>query len=107
MASNMKVRKGDSTDIFEIAVEGVSDYTDYRGEVAVLKPSTNEIVIGKYVISPSSGKISVAFSPSQTAGLDVGSYTVVFEIIKEVNGVVEFRRELNWSLEILQSLINN
>jgi hypothetical protein len=103
----MKVKRGDSTDIFEITVEGVTDYADYRGEMSVLKPKTNEAVIAKYVISPVDGKIVAALSPAQTAGLDVGNYNVVFEVIKEETGVVTFRRELNWPLEVLPSLLNN
>jgi hypothetical protein len=107
VANSMKVKRGDSTDIFEVTVEGVTDYTDYRGEVSVLAPKTNEAVIAKYVIAPTDGKITVALSPAQTALLDVGNYNVVLEVIKEATGVVTFRRELNWPLEVLPSLLNN
>ena len=103
----MKVKKGDSTDIFEVTVDGVVDYTDYRGEITVLAPKTNSVVIAKYTIAPASNKITVAFSPAQTQGLAVGDYNVVFEVIKEVGGIIEFRRELSWPLQILPSLLNN
>lgn len=107
MASSMKVKKGDSTDIFEITIDGVTDYTDYRGEVSVLFPKSNAAAIVKYSILPANGKITLALSPSQTGGLAVGDYNVVFEVIKETNGVVEFRRELSWPLQIQPSLLNN
>lgn len=106
MASNMKVKRGDSTDIYNITVEGVSDYTDYRGEVTILD-SDNEVVFPKVVIAPNEGKVSIALTPTQTATLEVGSYNMVCEIIKEEDGIVTFRREMNWPIEILPSLINN
>lgn len=101
MASGMKTKRGDSTDIYEVGVTGVSGC---RADIAVLDPVTLEEVIGKFSIT---GTLAVAFSPAQTALLPEGTYTVVCEIIKEVDSVVTFRRELNWSLEILPSLINN
>ena len=107
MANNMKIKKGDSSDIFEITVEGINDYADYRAEVSVLMPKTNALVIAKYTVAPTTSKFVIAFSPAQTQLLLVGDYNVVVEIIKETAGVVEFRRELNWPLQITPSLLNN
>lgn len=100
----MRCKKGDSSNTFKLTVEGITDYTDYRGELAVLNPSDNSVLIGKLVVSPN---LAVAFAPVQTASLAVGDYTVVFEVIKEVATVVEFRRELTWPLQITESLLNN
>ena len=104
----MSCKQGDSTNIFKITVEGVTDYTNYRGELAVLDPSDNSILIGKTVINPDpEGGFTVAFAPAQTELLDVNYYTVVFDVIKEVSGVIEFRRELSWTLQITESLLSN
>jgi hypothetical protein len=106
--SSMVAKKGDNTEIFSISVGGVSDYTNYRGELAILDPSDGTFVLTKTVIATlPSGGFSIGFSPAQTAALAVGDYNVVFEIIKEVATVVEFRRELSWPLKITPSLINN
>jgi hypothetical protein len=106
--NSMTVKRGGSTDIFEIAVGGVSDYTDYRGTLVILDPATEGAVLYTSSVSPGvSGGFSIAFSPVQTEVLAVGSYTVVFEIIKEVATVIEFRRELSWTLKITPSLINS
>jgi hypothetical protein len=106
--SKMRTKRGDSTDIFKVTVSGIDDYTDYRGEVAVLDSTTGNFIVEKFVISPDvSSGFSVAFAPAQTQLIEVGDYTVVFEVIKEVSGVIEFRRELSWSLQITESLLNN
>lgn len=107
MVNNMRVKKGDSTDIFEITIEGLTDYTDYRGEVTILNPADDTEVFPKIAIAPANNKITVAFSPVHTSTLDVGEYNVVCEVIKETDGVVQFRRELSWPIEVLPSLINN
>jgi hypothetical protein len=106
--NKMRCKKGDSSNTFKLTVEGITDYTDYRGELAVLNPSDNSVLIGKLVVSPNlADGFTVAFAPVQTASLVVGDYTVVFEVIKEVATVVEFRRELTWPLQITESLLNN
>ena len=106
MGSTMTVKQGDSTDVFEITIDGVTDYTDYRTDVQVLVPKTNAVVIAKETITPVDGKMSVAFAPEQTAGLAASSYNVVAEVVKETNGVVIFRRELTWTLRVQESLVN-
>ena len=107
MANNMVIKQGDSTDIYEIEIEGLTDYTGYRADVAVLNSKTKGVIIGPYSIGPADNKISVALYPSQTALLQPGMYIVVCEVIKEIDEVVMFRKEFSWTLQITESLINN
>lgn len=106
MGSTMVTKQGDSTDVFEITIDGLRDYTNYRAEVQVLVPKTNEVKIAKEIVTPVSNKMSIAFAPEQTALLTPGSYNVVTEVIKEENSVIVFRRELTWTLKIQESLVN-
>lgn len=112
--NKMKVKRGDSTDIFELVLNGITDYTDYRAEAIILNPETNSIALPKQVFNAdtTNKKFSIFFLPAQTAALDVGDYNVVCEIIKEVSDgqggtVIVFRRELSWALQVQTSLINN
>lgn len=108
MAPSIKVKRGDSTDIVEVSVDGVADLTYYRGDLQLLDPDTNASITTKVSLNPTGAKFLVAFTPAQTATLDVGNYNVVFEVIKEqVPGTVTFRREMSWYMQVLPSLINN
>lgn len=108
----MSSKIGDSTDMFNITVEGtdgnpITDYTGYRGEVAILNPTDNTILLGKLAVTPNVTEgFYIAFTPAQTATLIKGSYPVVFEMVKEEDTVITFRREISWSLQISESLIN-
>ena len=105
--NGMSVKKGDSTDVFKITVQGVSDYTDYLGNLSVLDPDTKVVDGPVLVISPDvSAGFTIGFSPVQTEVMELGDYLVVLEITKEEAGVPVFRREMSWSLKITESLIN-
>jgi hypothetical protein len=104
--SKMSVKQGESTDLFNITVEGLTDYTDYYSELTVLAADTDAPVLGPLTIYPSaSNKFPVSLSPAQTAGLPVGNYTVVLIVVKDVEGVIEFRKETSWSLKVSASLL--
>lgn len=105
--NGLKVKRGDSSDIIEITVDGITDFTNYRGELQILNGDTKETVVNKVTIAPSDLKFLVGLTPNQTAILPVGNYIAVFEIIKEVGSIITFRREISWPVEITVSLINN
>lgn len=101
----MTAKQGESTDLFIITVKGVTDYTDYYSDLSILVADTEVVVLGPVRINPVDNKFSVALTPDQTAALPVDSYTVVLEVIKEVTGIKEFRKEISWSLKVTKPLI--
>ena len=98
--------KGDSTDVHEIEVDGIVDYTDYRLEYQIMKMDDKEFIGTKKVVLPSNGKFIVFLTPAETEVLAPQWYMVIVEVIKEVNGVIIFRRELSWKLQITPSFLN-
>ena len=115
-AIEWKVVKGDSSDMKTVTVELagvlVSDYLpgtnagedDYYGNVTVM--DKNMVSVLAYALAPDAADgFTVALSPAHTAGLAIGLYTVVFEVSRGTTPVT-YRREMNWSLSIANSLIN-
>ena len=101
----LKTKRGDSTDIVEITIDGVPDLTGYVGKCQILKGRTK--AFGPLIIGPTDGVFKVALMPAQTETLEEGEYTVVFEIEKLEVDVVVFRREVSWPLVITESLLNS
>ena len=109
MSVSMVSKKGDSTNVINVTVKGLTDYTGYYGILHILLPgkdSSNTKVLD-LTIDHSTDKFEVFFMPAQTSTLEVDTtYLVVFEIYHKTGEVVDFRRELSWPLEITKSLIN-
>jgi len=99
--------KGDSTDIKNITVEGVTDYTDYTGKLVVLDTQVKgHIMITQPSIAPDTETgFTCGLTPGQTDTLSKGNYIVVFEITKTESTVATYRREINWQLNIMEALI--
>ena len=104
--SKMSAKQGESTSLVVITIEGLTDYTDYYGNLRVLEGDTDDIVLGPIRVDPADSKFSVAFNPAQTLGLPIEDYTVVFEVVKEVADVIEFRKEVSWPLKINKAIID-
>lgn len=102
----MNVKQGEKTDIFAVNVKGVTDYTDYYSNLVILDSSDDSVALGPNRINPVFGKFAVVLSPDETLSLPVGSYIAILEVIKEVDSVVEFRREVSWPIKISASLVN-
>jgi hypothetical protein len=109
----MKVKKGGSTKVFNIKLDGVTDYTDYFGDLDVLDANTKVSTGVTRTVAPDPANgFDISLTPAETSTLDVDSYIVVFEITKDPigNGLLAdftYRRELTWQLEVQESLINN
>jgi hypothetical protein len=106
MSNKMTAKRGENTELFNVHIEGISDYTDYSANLVVLNAKTNESVISSISIPVTENKFAVALTPDQTLNLPVDSYIMVLEILKVVGGVTQFRKELSWPLKITESLIN-
>ena len=104
--ADWKVIKGDSSDVKRITIKGITDYTDYRGDITILDQNRN--VVGfTSAIEPDIGSgFTVGLSPTHTSALDIGTYIVVFEISKGIDPVT-YRREMSWAITVAESLINN
>lgn len=101
----MTAKQGESTDLFYITIKDLVDYTDYYGDFTLINPETNAVVLGPIRINPADNKFSVALSSLQTTGLPIDNYTAVFEVVKDVLGVIEFKKELSWAVKITASLL--
>ena len=105
--NKMSAKRGDNTQTFKIAIKDLADYTGYQGDLAVLDSKEDTVILGKFTLDPDPELgFSVTITPEQTKSLEVGTYTVVFEVLKIVDLVVVFRREISWTLKLLLSLIN-
>lgn len=102
----MSAKRGENTELFNVHIEGVSNYTDYYAKLVVLNAKTNAEAIPSTTITAIDNKFPIALTPDQTLSLAVDSYVVVLEVIKEVEGTIQFRKELSWPLKITESLIN-
>jgi hypothetical protein len=102
--SKMEAKQGENTALFNITIEGLTDYTDYFSKLFVFAKDDTQ-VLGPIAISPTDNNFAVALSPEQTLALPLGSYTVVFQVYKEVATVIEFSKEISWPLKITESLI--
>ena len=103
--NRMNAKQGESTDLFLVSIDGLTDYTDYYSDLSVIDARTNTVVLGPIRINPVDNAFSVALSRTQTAALPVDSYVVVLEVVKEVAAVLEFRKEISWALKITESLL--
>ena len=108
--SNWVVRQGDSSGIKRITIKGLTDYTNYLGELYVLDKVSGRVVkqLAKASADPIEG-FTVVLPPEFTRALGVGTYLVVYEITSVDMGVpiVEYRKELEWEITINKSLIND
>lgn len=101
-----KIAKGDSTDLKIVTVENITDYTGYYGTLSILDKVTKEAVGATIALSPDVAEgFTAALLPEQTSSLAPGTYLVVLEISKGVTPVT-YRKEINWMLEVSESLIN-
>lgn len=103
--SNMSAKQGESTDLFEITIKDLVEYTDYYSDLYVLAADTDATVLGPIRIEAVDNVFPAALSPSQTQGLPAGNYTVVLVVEKSVEGNIEFRKEISWALKINKSLL--
>jgi len=108
--ATIKVKRGDSSNIQKVThkVDGVSitDYTGYLLKMEVLNSVTkaNAGITRTIVPETDNTGFILALSPSDTMTLGTGEYIIVADLEKTVNQVVEFNRELSWSLTITPSL---
>lgn len=105
--SKMTLKQGESSDLFIVTIKGLVDYTNYYSDLTILNADTGLVVLGPIRINPVSNKFSIALTPAQTALLPVDNYTAVLEVVKDVATVIEFRKEISWSLKVTESLINS
>jgi len=105
--NSWSTQQGSSTDLKIITIENVTDYTGYYATVSVVNASSKETISGTTVsISPDvNDGFTVGLLPATTQLLSPGRYLVVFEISKGIDPVT-YRKEVNWLLEISESLIN-
>jgi hypothetical protein len=106
--SKMSAKQGESTQLFNISIKDLTDYTDYECEISVFDADEdpNVLVLGPLTITIVDNKFPVALTPAQTTALPPGSYTVIAAVIKDVAAVIEFRREVSWALKITPSLFD-
>jgi hypothetical protein len=102
--NKISLKKGESSDLFEVTIKDLEDYTDYYSDLSIITYADTS-VLGPLRINPVNNVFSIALSPAQTAGLPVGNYIVVLVVVKDVLGVIEFRKEISWKLEVNSSLL--
>lgn len=110
---NWEVRQGDSTNLKQITITGVTDYTItggmvYRGNITVLDKSTKKPVgFTSFIEAHATDGFTVGLYPEHTQQLGLGTFLVVFEITGEDDkGLVVYRRELEWEIKVTKSLLN-
>ena len=108
--ATIKVKSGDSSNIQKIThkVDGVdiSDYTGYLLKMEVLNSVTraNAGIIRTILPEGDNSGFILALTPGDTSTLGTGEFIIVADLEKTVAEVVEFNRELSWSLTVTPSL---
>ena len=95
---------GDSSDIYRVTHEGVTDYRGYSGTLVILD-SNNVEVVRKEVTPDIVNGFDFTLAPADTAGLTPYTYKMAFEIKKIVASVAVFRREIHYDLTLVKGRI--
>lgn len=91
---------GDSSDIYRVTHEGVTDYTDYSGTLVILDNNNAEVLRKKVTPNITTG-FDFKLAPDDTIGLPAATYKMAFEIKRIVASNVVFRRELHYDLVLI------
>lgn len=101
-----QIAQGSSTDIKQVTIENIDDYTDYYSTVAVVDEYSKEPIGVTFSVSPDKDDgFTVGLLPGNTELIEPGRYLVVFEISKGIDPVL-YRKEISWLLEVSPSLVN-
>lgn len=92
---NQKIYQGDSTDVVNIKIEGVTDYSLYSCNTVIVKNIGDTPIVDKTITPDAVEGFDVFITPVESALLSEGLYKIVCELTKTEATIVTYRKEVH------------
>lgn len=99
--ANYSLIQGNSSGIFEVSIDKVTNLTGYTCRLVVVKDTT--VVVDKFI--PASGsKFSGFITPTESENIPVGTNKLAIEVS---NDLLQYKKEVNHNLDVRKQIITS
>jgi len=94
------IYKGDSTNVYNIKVNGETDYSLYSCQGIIVKSIGDTPIVNKTFTLDETDGFDVFFLAEETDLLEIGTYLEIYELTKTESGEIVYRRELQRIIQV-------